>query len=162
MEMQEKILNYIEKNSRIDLHELAVILGEDEAAVLNCLEDMENRHIICGYHTLINWEKAGVEKAKAMIEVRVTPQRGSGFDKIAQRIYNFPEVSDVYLISGGFDFMVILEGKSLREIADFVSQKLSVLDSVFSTKTNFILKNYKEQGTIMVDVPKEERMKMSL
>ncbi|HAN50943.1 MAG TPA: AsnC family transcriptional regulator [Lachnospiraceae bacterium] len=160
--MQEKILNYIEKNSRIDLHELAVILGEDEAAVLNCLEEMEQNHVICGYHTLINWEKAGVEKAKAMIEVRVTPQRGTGFDKIAQRIYNFPEVSDVYLISGGFDFMVIIQGKTLREIADFVSQKLSVLDSVFSTKTNFILKNYKEQGTIMVDVPKEERMKMSL
>ncbi len=160
--MQEKILNYIEKNSRIDLHELAVILGEDEAAVLNSLEEMEQNHVICGYHTLINWEKAGVEKAKAMIEVRVTPQRGTGFDKIAQRIYNFPEVSDVYLISGGFDFMVIIQGKTLREIADFVSQKLSVLDSVFSTKTNFILKNYKEQGTIMVDVPKEERMKMSL
>ena len=160
--MQEKILNYIEKNSRIDLHELAVILGEDEAAVLNCLVEMEQNHVICGYHTLINWEKAGVEKAKAMIEVRVTPQRGTGFDKIAQRIYNFPEVSDVYLISGGFDFMVIIQGKTLREIADFVSQKLSVLDSVFSTKTNFILKNYKEQGTIMVDVPKEERMKMSL
>ena len=97
-----------------------------------------------------------------MIEVRVTPQRGMGFDKIAQRIYNFPEVSSVYLISGGFDFMVIIEGKTLREVAEFVSQKLSTLDSVLSTKTNFILKNYKEQGTIMAELSKDERMKMSL
>jgi DNA-binding Lrp family transcriptional regulator len=142
-EIQEKILGYIEKNSRIDLKDLAVILGEDQAQVMNALEEMEAQYIIAGYHTLINWEKAGIEKAKAMIEVRVTPQRGMGFDKIAQRIYNFPEVSSVYLISGGFDFMVIIEGKTLREVAEFVSQKLSTLDSVLSTKTNFILKNYK-------------------
>ncbi len=160
-EIQEKILGYIEKNGRVDLHNLAVILGEEEAAVMNALEEMEQNRIIAGYHTLINWEKAGIEKEKAMIEVRVTPQRGMGFDKIAQRIYNFPEVSSVYLISGGFDFMVILEGKTLREIADFVSQKLSTLDSVLSTKTNFILKNYKEQGTILADAPKDERMKVS-
>lgn len=161
-EIEEKILGYIEKNSKISVHDLSVILGEDEAAVLNALEEMEQKRIICGYHTLINWEKAGIEKAKAMIEVRVTPQRGMGFDRIAQRIYNFPEVSSVYLISGGFDFMVIIEGKTLREIAEFVSQKLSTLDSVLSTKTNFILKNYKEQGTILADTPKDERMKMSL
>jgi DNA-binding Lrp family transcriptional regulator len=161
-EIQEKILSYIEKNSRIDLKDLSVILGEDEAAVMNAIEDMRARHIIAGYHTLINWEKAGIEKAKAMIEVRVTPQRGMGFDKIAERIYNFPEVSSVYLISGGFDFMVIIEGRTLREIAEFVSQKLSPLDSVLSTKTNFILKNYKEQGTIMAESPKDERIKMSI
>ena len=161
-EIQEKILGYIEKNSRIDLKDLAVILGEDQAQVMNALEEMEALHIIAGYRTLINWEKAGIEKAKAMIEVRVTPQRGMGFDKIAQRIYNFPEVSSVYLISGGFDFMVIIEGKTLREVAEFVSQKLSTLDSVLSTKTNFILKNYKEQGTIMAELSKDERMKMSL
>lgn len=161
-EIQEKILGYIEKNSRIDLKDLSVILGEDQAQVMNALEEMEAQHIIAGYHTLINWEKAGIEKAKAMIEVRVTPQRGMGFDKIAQRIYNFPEVSSVYLISGGFDFMVIIEGKTLREVAEFVSQKLSTLDSVLSTKTNFILKNYEEQGTIMAELSKDERMKMSL
>ena len=117
------------------------------------------------YFTNKDFEPAidfGIEKAKAMIEVRVTPQRGMGFDKIAQRIYNFPEVSPVYLISGGFDFMVIIEGKTLREVAEFVSQKLSTLDSVLSTKTNFILKNYKEQGTIMAELSKDERMKMSL
>ena len=154
--MQEKILNYIEKNSRIDLHELAVILGEDETAVMNTLEEMEQEHVICGYHTLINWDKAGIDKVTAMIEVRVTPQRGMGFDKVARRIYNYPEVNSVYLISGGFDFMVIIEGRTLREVADFVSQKLSALDSVLSTKTNFILKKYKDHGTIMADAPKED------
>ena len=162
MTIQEKILNYIENNSRIDLHELAIILGEDETVVLNTLEEMETNRIICGYHTLINWEKAGVEKVTAMIEVRVTPQRGMGFDKVAQHIYNYPEVQSVYLISGGFDFMVTLEGKTLREIANFVSDKLSTLDSVLSTKTNFILKKYKDHGTIMAEQPKDERMKMSL
>lgn len=159
--MREKILNYLEKNARIDLHELAVILGEDEAAVMNELEAMEQEHIICGYHTLINWEKAGIEKVTAMIEVSVTPQRGMGFDKVARRIYNYPEVESVYLISGGFDFMVIIEGKTLREVAEFVSTKLSALDSVLSTKTNFILKTYKKDGTITIDTTKDERIKMS-
>jgi DNA-binding Lrp family transcriptional regulator len=158
----EKILSYIEKNSRIDLHDLSVILGEDETSVMNALEDMEEKHIICGYHTLINWEKAGIEKVTAMIEVRVTPQRGMGFDKVASHIYNYPEVNSVYLISGGFDFMVIIEGRTLREVAEFVSSKLSTLESVLSTKTNFILKTYKDHGTIMAEEKKDERMKMSL
>jgi len=138
--MREKILTVIEKNSRIDLKELAIILGVDEAAILNELAAMEKEHVICGYHTLINWEKTGVEKVMAMIEVRVTPQRGMGFDKVAERIYNYPEVESVYLISGSFDFMVVLDGKNLREVSQFVSEKLSTLDLVLSTKTNFILK----------------------
>lgn len=100
--MREKILTFIEKNSRIDVKELAIVLGVDEATVMNELEEMESEHIICGYHTLINWEKTGIEKVTAMIEVRVTPQRGMGFDKVAERIYNYPEVESVYLISGGF------------------------------------------------------------
>ena len=140
--MREKILTFIEKNSRIDLKELAIILGVDEAAVVNELQKMEEEHIICGYHTLIDWDKAGIEKVTALIEVRVTPQRGMGFDKVAERIYNYPEVNSVYLISGGFDFMVTIEGKTLREVSQFVSNKLSPLDSVLSTKTNFILKKY--------------------
>ena len=128
--MREKILTFIEKNSRIDLKELAIILGVDEAAVVNELQKMEEEHIICGYHTLIDWDKAGIEKVTALIEVRVTPQRGMGFDKVAERIYNYPEVNSVYLISGGFDFMVTIEGKTLREVSQFVSNKLSPLDSV--------------------------------
>ena len=159
--MREKILAFIEKNSRIDLKELAIVVGVDVAAVMNELEAMEQEHIICGYHTMINWEKTGVEKVTAMIEVRVTPQRGMGFDKVAERIYNYPEVESVYLISGGFDFMVILEGETLREVSQFVSDKLSPLDSILSTKTNFILKKYKDHGTVMAEPAKDERMKIT-
>ncbi len=158
--MREKLLAFIEKNSRIDLRQLAVVLGVDEAAVLNEMEKMEEEHIICGYHTIIDWDKVGIEKVTAMIEVRVTPQRGMGFDKVAERIYNYPEVNSVYLISGGFDFMVTIEGKTLREVSQFVSEKLSVLDSVLSTKTNFILKKYKDHGTVITEPKKDERIQM--
>ena len=123
--MREKILTFIEKNSRINLKELAIMLGVDEASVANEIAAMEQENVICGYHTLIDWDKAGLEKVTAMIEVRVTPQRGMGFDKIAERIYNYPEVKSVYLISGGFDLMVTLEGKTLREVSQFVTDKLS-------------------------------------
>ena len=159
--MREKILTFIEKNSRIDLKELAIMLGVEEAVVMNELEQMEAEHIICGYHTIIDWGKVGMEKVTAMIEVRVTPQRGMGFDKVAERIYNYPEVNSVYLISGGFDFMVTLEGKSLREVSQFVSEKLSTLDAILSTKTNFILKKYKDHGTIIAEQKKDERIQMT-
>ena len=156
--MREKILTFIEKNSRIDLKELAIILGVSETAVMNELEAMEDEHVICGYHTLIDWDKVGVDKVMAMIEVRVTPQRGLGFDKVAERIYNYLEVDSVYLISGGFDFMVTIEGKTLKDVAQFVSEKLSTLDAVLSTKTNFILKKYKDHGTVIAEKKKDERM----
>ena len=159
--MREEILNYIEKNARIDFSELAVVLGEKETDVIKELQRMEEEHVICGYHTMINWEKAGIEKVTALIEVRVTPQRGMGFDKVAQHIYNYSEVNSVYLISGGFDFMVTLEGKTMREVAEFVSNKLSTIESVLSTKTNFILKKYKDHGTIMTEMTKDERMLVS-
>lgn len=160
--MREKILTFIEKNSRINLKELAIMLGVDEASVANEIAAMEQENVICGYHTLIDWDKAGLEKVTAMIEVRVTPQRGMGFDKIAERIYNYPEVKSVYLISGGFDLMVTLEGKTLREVSQFVTDKLSTLDQVLSTKTNFILKKYKDHGTIMAALVKsDERVIMS-
>ncbi len=158
--MREKILNFIEKNSRIDLHELAVILGVDEAAVMNELEAMEEERIICGYPTLIDWDKAGIEKVTALIEVRVTPQRDMGFDKVAEHLYHYPEVNSVYLISGGFDFMVTVEGRTLREVSQFVSEKLSTIDTVLSTKTNFILKKYKDHGTVMAAPAKDERIMM--
>ena len=160
--MREKILTFIEKNSRVDLKELAIMLGVNEVDVVNELEAMEAEHIICGYHTLINWEKTGIEKVTAMIEVRVTPQRDMGFDKVAERIYNYPEVNSVYLISGSFDLLVTIEGKSLREVSQFVSEKLSALDSVLSTQTNFILKKYKDHGTIMAATSKDERMPVTL
>ncbi len=162
MEMREKILTFIEKNSRVDLKDLAIMLGTEEAVVANELEAMEEERIICGYHTLVDWEKTSLEKVNALIEVRVTPQRGRGFDSVAERIYNYPEVNAVYLISGGYDLLVTLEGKTLREVAQFVSDRLSTLESVLSTKTNFILKKYKDHGTIIARPMDDERMLVSL
>ena len=156
--MREKILAIIEKNSRIDLKDLAALLGESEAAVANEIADMEKENIICGYHTMINWDNTGNEKVIALIEVKVTPQRGMGFDKIAERIYQYSEVNSVYLMSGAFDFTVIIEGKTMREVAQFVSEKLSPMDSVLSTATHFVLKKYKDHGTIMYEKPGDERM----
>ena len=149
MSTRQEILNIIEKNSRIDVHELSVLLGAEEIVVANELRAMEEEGIICGYHTMIDWSKTDIEKVNALIEVKVTPQRGLGFDSIAERIYKYPEVTSVYLMSGGFDLMVILEGKTLQEVAGFVSNKLSTLDTVLSTATHFILKKYKDHGTIL-------------
>ena len=127
--MRERILNFIEKNSRVDLKELAVLLGMNEVDVANELSAMEAEGIICGFHTIIDWDKVTEERVNALIEVKVTPQRGKGFDEIAERIYKYPEVTSCYLMSGGFDLMVCIEGKSLKDISMFVSQKLSTLDS---------------------------------
>ena len=160
-EMRHEILRYLEKNSRVNLQELAVLLGVDETLVANEIADMEKEKIICGYHTLIDWDKTGEEKVTALIEVHVTPQRNQGFDRIAERIYNYPEVFAVYLISGGYDLLVTLDGKSLKEVSRFVSEKLSPIDSVISTATYFILKKYKDHGTIMVPKKESERMLMT-
>ena len=156
--MREEILSFIEKNSRVDLKELAIILGTDEATVANEMAEMEKERIICGYHTLIDWDKTSMEKVTALIEVRVTPQRGEGFDKIAERIYNYPEVHAVYLISGAYDLMVILEGKTLKGVSMFVTDKLSTIDQVVGTATHFILKKYKDHGTVLGQAKTDERM----
>lgn len=155
--MREELLRLIEKNSRIAVNELAVLLGKEEIDVANELAKLESEGIICGYHTLINWDKTSIEKVTGLIEVKVTPQRGQGFDKIAERIYNYPEVRAVYLISGGYDLLVTLEEKSLKEIAGFVSDKLSTLDSVLSTATHFVLKKYKDHGTVFDKSHDDER-----
>ncbi len=160
--MREKILSVIEKNSRIEIKELAVLLGMDEVAVANELKAMEEEGIICGYHTLIDWEKTSIEKVSALIEVKVTPQRGQGFDNIAERIYQYPEVNAVYLISGGCDLLVSIEGKTLKEVSLFVSEKLSTLETVISTSTHFVLKKYKDHGTILGKKAIDEREKITL
>ena len=140
--MREKILAVLEKNARIDIHELAMLLGESEVAVANEIADMEKENIIRGYHTLINWENTSNERVEALIEVKVTPQRGMGYDRIAERIYQYNEVDSVYLMSGAFDFMVLLEGKTMREVALFVSERLAPLESVTGTSTHFVLKKF--------------------
>ncbi len=159
--MREELLAIVERNSRIDLKELAVILGAEEIDVVNELEAMEKEGIICGYHTMIDWEKTSIEKVSALIEVRVTPQRGQGFDNIAERIYKYPEVHAVYLISGGYDLLVSLEGKTLKEVSNFVSDKLSTLETVISTATHFILKKYKDHGTILDRKESDERIQVT-
>ena len=156
--LRMEILKYIEKHSRVELGELAVLVGVEETDVANEIADMEKEKIISGYHTLIDWDKSGVEMVTALIEVKVTPQRGMGFDKIAERIYQYSEVNAVYLMSGAFDFTVFIEGRTMREVAQFVSEKLSPLDSVLSTATHFVLKKYKDHGTILVQESSDERM----
>lgn len=155
--MRDELLTIIEKNSRMNLKDLAVILGAEEIDVANELAALESEGIICGYHTMIDWEKTDIEKVSALIEVRVTPQRGQGFDNMAERIQKYPEVQSVYLMSGGYDLMIILEGKTLREVSSFVSEKLSALDAVLSTATHFILKKYKDHGTVLSRKKEDER-----
>lgn len=157
--MRSKILKAIDKNSKIDTEDLAVMIGEEVLAVKKEIKAMEEERIICGYPTLINWDETECERVTALIEVKVTPQRGLGFDKIAERIYKFEEVESVYLISGEFDLCVMIDGKSMREVANFVSSKLSPLESVLSTSTNFILKKYKEHGLALSgETGEDERM----
>ena len=159
--MREEILRLIEKNSKIDIHEIAILLGVSEGEVANEIADMEKEKVICGYYTLIDWEKTSDERVTALIEVKATPQRGSGFDETAERIYKYPEVHAVYLISGGYDLLVSLEGKTLKEVSNFVSDKLSTLDSVLSTATHFILKKYKDHGTILGKKDTDERIQVT-
>lgn len=156
--MREKILEAIEKNARIDLKDLSVMLDIGEAELANEISDMEKEKIICGYHTLINWDDTSEEKVTALIEVQVTPQRGLGFDKIAERMYNYSEVRAVYLMSGGFDFTVIIEEKTMKEVAQFVTERLAPLEAIRGTATHFILKKYKVHGTVLVESSKDERM----
>ena len=159
--MREQILAIIEKNSRINIKELAVILGADELTIANELKAMEEEGVICGYHTMIDWEKTSIEKVTALIEVRITPQRGQGYDNIAERIYKYPEVNSVYLISGGYDLLVTLEGKSLKAVSGFVSDKLSTLVGVLSTATHIILKKYKDHWTILTKKYEDTREKVT-
>ena len=159
--IRERILKHLEKNSRIDLNDLATMLGITNAELANEIAEMENEHIICGYTTLVNWDNTDKEIVTALIEVKVTPQRGMGFETLADRIAKFPEVTSVYLMSGGFDFMVLIEGKSMKEVSRFVFEKLSVLETVLSTSTHFVLKKYKDHGVTLTDEKKDERMMVS-
>ena len=159
--IKERILKHLEKNSRINLNDLATMLGITNAELANEIAEMEKEHIICGYTTLINWDNTDKEIVTALIEVKVTPQRGMGFETLADRIAKFPEVTSVYLMSGGFDFMVLIEGKSMKEVSRFVFEKLSVLDTVLSTSTHFVLKKYKDHGVTLTDEKKDERMMVS-
>ncbi len=160
--MRNEILELLETNSRLTAEDIAIMIGEDAHKVATAIKEMEENQIICGYNTLINWDRTDKKDiVTALIEVRVTPQRGEGFDKVAERIYKYNEVKAVYLMSGGFDFTVIIEGKTMKEVALFVGQKLAPLDSVLSTATHFVLKKYKDYGVAFEEAKKDERMIVS-
>ncbi len=156
---REKILELLEKDAKLSASEIAVLLGLAEEDVVNETAKMEKEHIICGYHASVNWEKTDDEKISALIELKVNPQRGKGYDAIAKKIYQFPEVESLYLMSAcGYDFSVILKKATMKEIAHFVSSKLAVIDEVNSTATHIVLKRYKDHGTMLVEGKKDMRM----
>ena len=160
-ELKEKILRAIAKDSKIATEELAIRLGCTKEELITAIAEMEADKVICGYPTLIDWDKVSDEKVTALIELKVTPQRGQGFDKIAERIYKFDEVESVYLMSGGFDLTVIIRGKSMKEVSRFVFEKLAPMESIQSTATHFVLKKYKDQGLIMQFESDDERIQMN-
>lgn len=159
--LKEKILRAIAKDSKIAAAELAIRLGCTKEELVTAIAEMEADKVICGYPTLIDWDKVSDEKVTALIELKVTPQRGQGFDKIAERIYKFDEVESVYLMSGGFDLTVIIRGKSMKEVSRFVFEKLAPMESIQSTATHFVLKKYKDQGLIMQFESDDERIQMN-
>lgn len=154
----DDILEVLEKNSRYTDEEIAIMTGKTVEEVRQAIRDYEEKNIIAGYTTLINWENTGKETVTALIEVKITPQRGVGFDKVAERIYKFNEVKACYLMSsGGFDLTVIVEGKTMKEVALFVSEKLAVQEYVTGTATHFVLKKYKDNGRIFKEKKNENR-----
>lgn len=162
-ELKTNILRLLKEDARYSAELLATMLDVPEAEVKAAIAEMEEDHIILKYATIVNTAKLEEEKDKvtALIEVQITPERGRGFDAIAERIYLFPEVASVYLMSGGYDLLVEIEGASLREVANFVSSKLSTLDAVLNTKTHFILKKYKQDGVIFDHHEGDHRMMIS-
>ncbi len=160
--LRNELLILIRNNSRIDLKDLAVMLGSDEVTVANEISDLEKNGIICGYYTLINWDDTDAEMVDALIEVTVNTSRDLGFETIAERIYQFDEVKSCYLISGSYDFLLILEGKTMKQVANFVYSKLSPIEYVTGTATHFIMKRYKDNGTVLGKVKKDVREKMSI
>lgn len=155
--MRKKILDLLKYNAKLSVKEISVMLSIPVEQVAKEIYNLEQEKIILGYHTVVNWEKAGVEKVSALIEVKVTPQRDVGFDEIAARIYRYPEVKSVSLISGSYDLSVQVQGMDLKEVANFVSQKLATLEHVQSTATHFILKRYKQDGVIFEDQETDRR-----
>ncbi len=158
----KKILELLERDATLTAEQIAVMLDRDPAGVAAQIKDFEEKNIIVGYKTIVNWENTDSEPVSAMIELKVTPQRGEGFDEVAKRIYQYEEVSSVYLMSGGFDLTVIIEGKTMKEVALFVAEKLAPMEQVLSTATHFVLKKYKVDGVILNDKHEDTREVMSL
>ena len=152
------ILSVLNQDSRFTAEKIAAMLGKDKGTVAAAIERMEKNGVIVKYNTVVNTDKLEDDRVQAWIEVRVTPQKNLGFDSIAEQIYQFAEVRDLYLMSGGFDLAVLIEGKSLREVAMFVSEKLSVMDTVTGTSTHFVLKKYKQGGVVTDEKAGQKRI----
>lgn len=156
--MENEILELLQKDSRISINDMSIMLGYSEKEISDKIKELEDRKVICGYPTFINWDKTDREGEfiTAMIEVKVTPQREQGFNKIAKRIYSFDEVKTLYLMSGTFDLLIVIEGKNIKEISSFVSSKLATLDCILSTSTHFVLKKYKDNSIILDESNKSD------
>ena len=159
----EEILNILDKEKgNVSRAKIAQMLGMEEKEVADKIEKMEKENVIVGYKTIVNWDKTDKDVVVALIELRITPQRGEGFDKVAERIYKYPQVKSLYLMSGAYDLAVTIEGKSMKELALFVAQKLAPMDSIISTATHFVLKKYKEEGIVFEDDEKDTRQVITL
>ena len=157
------ILSILDKEKRIISHaDIARMLGCGEAEVAEKIARLEKNHVIVGYKTIINWDKTDREYVTALIELRITPQRGEGFDKVAERIYKYPQVKSLYLMSGAYDLAITIEGRTMKEVALFVAEKLAPMDSVISTATHFVLKKYKDEGIVYEDDEKDTREVITL
>ena len=161
-DLKRQILNILERNSRLTAEEIAVMTGSDEKTVTETIEGPEKGGIVCGYHALINWDKVDDDTVTALIELKVTPQGGDGYNKIAEQIYQYPQVETLYLMSGAYDFLVLLRGKSIKDISLFVSENLASIEEVQSTATYFTLTKYKEQGVNLTRKKQDGRMVITL
>lgn len=158
-----EILEILENSgSNITHEQIAQMIGKTEEEVSGIIRGLEKENIIVGYKTMINWEKTDKEHVSALIELKITPQRGEGFDKVAERIYKYPQVKSLYLMSGAYDLAVNIEGSTMKEVALFVAQKLAPMDAVISTATHFVLKKYKEDGLIFYQDEKDTRQVITL
>ena len=146
--LDKKLLHLIEEDPRLTAENIAVMLDKEVGEIKALIEKYEKNGVIVGYRTLIDWEDTDIENVTALIELKVTPSRDRGYDKVAEKIYKYPEVKDMYLMSGGFDFTVIIEGKTMKEVALFVAEKLAPCEGVISTATHFVLRKYKTEGVI--------------
>ena len=155
---REEILRLLEANARYTPKDIAVMLGLGLEETEKEIKQLEKERVICGYHALVNWDKTDDEKISALVELKVQPQRGHGYDNIAEKIYQYPEVESLYLMSGAYDFSVILKKATMKEIANFVSTRLAVMDEVQSTATHIVLVRYKDHGTTLVEQKKDQRV----
>ena len=156
--IREQLLHMLENNSKLTEHEIAIMLGISEEEVQREIAGLEKAHVICGYHTLIDWNKVNDDDVTALVELRVTPQGGEGYQKLAEKINAYPKVVTLYLMSGAYDFLVMVKGKTLKEISLFVSGKLASIEEVQSTTTHFTLTKYKELGVSFEAKQADERM----